>query len=308
MSRRFPCLPRPGVAFCLLALLAAFQPAPRSAHAAGAISATPVSQSSPDFARPHDLVLSPDKRFLYVADLGHHAIQVVDPVNLQIVGTIAEGEVAAPHDVIFDREGRLLVADTGNDRIAIYRVDGTKGELVAELKGGLGAPEGVAQGPDGRIYVTNAGRATLVVFENGRAVRRVGSWGDGPVQFSRPHDIEVGSDGRVYIADPGNNRIQILDSNLDFLGALAGAPPFDFNEPKYMKLESSGILYVADQYNDRIQVFDPEFAFMGTLATGVRGDGPDQLNRAEGVEVLDDLMWVSDTYNDRIVLYRLKRE
>lgn len=276
--------------------------------AAERISATPVSQSLPEFARPHDLVLSPDRKLLYVADLGHHAVQVVNPVDLRIVGTIGEGELSAPHDVAFDRDGRLLVADTGNDRIAIFSVDGVTGELTGQLTGGLGAPEGVAQGPDGRIYVTNAGRASLVVFEDGRPVRSVGSWGDGPVQFSRPHDIEVAGDGRVYVADPGNNRIQILDSNLEFLGALSGAGPDAFNEPKYMKLEASGVLYVVDQYNNRVQVFDPEFTLLGTLAAGVRGDGPDQLNRAEGAEVLDDLIWVSDTYNDRIVLYRLQRD
>ncbi len=39
---------------------------------------------------------------------------------------------------------------------------------------------------------------------------------------------------------------------------------------------------------------------------GRRGKGADRLNKPEGVEAVDDRVWVSDTYNHRILLYRLK--
>ena len=85
------------------------------------------------YAHPHDIVLSPDGKKLYVADNGNHRIAVLDVQTLEEIGIFGRGEVREPHDVAFDRKGRLLVADTGNSRIAIYEVSGTGGRLVGEL-------------------------------------------------------------------------------------------------------------------------------------------------------------------------------
>jgi hypothetical protein len=53
-----------------------------------------------------------------------------------------------------------------------------------------------------------------------------------------------------------------------------------------------------------VKVYDGEHTLIGTFASGRRGDGADELDRPEGVETWKDLIWISDTYNDRIVLYR----
>lgn len=268
------------------------------------ISPAFLAASDDSFSRPHDLVLSPDKRLLFVADMGNDVVKVLDPETLAVVGVIGRGELDAPHDVAFDREGRLLVADSGNDRIAIYTVEDTKATYVGELRGDLASPEGVAPGPGGRVYVTNAGRHDIVVFSAGRVTHRAGSRGNGDNEYVRPHDIRIGGGGEIYVADPGNDRIQILTPELEFIGTLDG-PPYDFDEPKYLTTDARGWLYVADQYNNRIKILDNARNPVAAIGTGERGDGPDRLNQPEGVEVWDDLVWVSDTYNNRILLYRL---
>ena len=102
-----------------------------------------------------------------------------------------ERELPNPHDAEFDKAGRLLVADTGNDRVAIYEVNGAQAKLVGELKG-LSGPEGVAVAPDGRVIVTNTRGATLSVFRDGRLERNVGGRGSRDGEFTNPHDVEVG--------------------------------------------------------------------------------------------------------------------
>ncbi|MBD3609451.1 MAG: beta-propeller fold lactonase family protein [Gammaproteobacteria bacterium] len=149
-----------------------------------------VSGSEQAYARPHDIVLSPDGRFLYVADNGHDRIAVLDPDSLKLIGTFGEGEVMEPHDVVFDAHGRLLVADTGGSRIAIYQLQGTQGKLEDEISGGIRRTEGVAVHPNGRVYATGASSDNIVAFKDGKPIIEQGG-------LSSPHDVSVASDGSI---------------------------------------------------------------------------------------------------------------
>lgn len=160
----------------------------------------------------------------------------------------------------------------------------------------------MAPGPDGRVYVTNTGGGEVVVFKDGRVMARTGEYGAGPHQFERPHDVEVGG-GRVYVADPGNDRIQVLDTDLRFVDTIGG-PDYGFDEPKYMALDAAGRLLVVDQHNHRVEVLDAARRVIGTIGSGRQGGGADSLDRPEGATTWRHRIWISDTYNDRVVLYR----
>lgn len=286
-----------------LALVALCLGAP--AHAADEITAKYIGASEERYSRPHDLVLGPDGDALFVADLGYDRVAVLQPVSLRFLGAIGTDELSSPHDVTFDADGRLLVADTGNDRIAIYDVIEGEYRWVGELTGGLSAPEGVAVAPDGRVYVANARGNDVVVFEDGKKVISVGERGSGPGQFIRPHDIHVTPEGRVIVADPGNNRLQILSADLEYIESLGGEA-YDFNEPKYFDYTDAGWLVVADEYNHVLKVIDPKGTLVSVIGKGERGKGPYLFNQPEGVEVSGEDLWVSDTQNGRIVRYSIK--
>lgn len=254
-----------------------------------------VASSERVLARPHDLVLDPRGERLYVTDMDNNRIAVLDPKTLAVLHSFGEAELDKPHDLVFDEQGRLLVADTGNSRIAVYGpVDGNF-QMVGEYRDGLSWTEGVAIGPDGGIYATNVGDNSAVKLVSGRPVLRLAGSGAGKANFVRPHDIDIWGD-KVYVADPGNNRVQVFDLYLRPLRELRAG----FKEPKYMELDERGWLYVADQHNNRIKVFDEGENLVLQFGSG-------ELNYPEGVEVVGDHIWISDTYNDRVVLYR-KRE
>jgi DNA-binding beta-propeller fold protein YncE len=260
-----------------------------------------VASSENIFAEPHDVIADAAGKYLYVADLNHHVIQVLDAESLRVLGVIGQGQLKAPHDVAFDKEGRLLVADTGNDRIALFRVDGAQGEYVGEWREGLTGPEGVDVSPQGRVYVTNTTRHTVAYLVNGTVVKTAGKRGHGPGEFILPHDIEVGPDGRVYVGDPGNNRIHILSGELEYVGELVGEGK-PFNRPKYLGFDDVGRLYVADQHNNQIRIHDQRLKQIAVV-THAAGKA---LNRIEGVYARGERVWVADTYNNRIVRYRWK--
>ena len=292
-----PMLGRAAVAG--LALLATFQ-----ASASKAADAQLIARSDGGFDRPHDLKLSPDGKHLFVADLGKHAVKVLDPATLKTVAEIGKGELRSPHDVAFDRQGRLLVADSGNNRIAVYRLEGLKGTLIESWTGGLRSPEGVTPAPDGTVFATDTFGGGVVAFRDGKAVARAEA-ADGK-NFIRPHDIHLLRDGNLMVVDAGNHRLVTLDKNLGFVSALGG-PPWHFKEPKYVADDDAGRLYVADEYNNRVVVLaSGDRKILLVIAGFTSPSGADKLKQPEGVAVRGDTLWISDTYNDRILAFRVR--
>lgn len=255
------------------------------------------AHSAAEFSQPHDITLSPDQRYLYVADNNNDRIAVLDSSTLALLGSFAEGEVSEPHDVVFDAAGRLLVADTGNSRLAIYEVAGEKGKFVGEIRGGFSRPEGVAVHPNGRVYVTGAGSGNIVAFNNDQAIASAEG-------LSAPHDVVVAADGSIWIADAGNDRLVQMSEELETLSIIKGKP-FNFNGPRYLDFDSKGRLYVADKYAHQIKLISPGHELFYTLGQGSAGKGPGLFDRPEGVVIHEDQAWFSDTYNNRIVRYRI---
>ena len=258
-----------------------------------------VGASPQVYAQPHDLTLSPDGRLLYVADNNNDRIAVVDPITLVLRGTFGEGEVGAPHDVAFDSNGRLLVADTDNNRIAIYRVDGDSGTLVGELRGAFRRPEGVAWHTNGRVYATGASSGNIEAFDNGKSVAIA-------TGFSSPHDIAIAPDGTVWVADANNDRLVQMTAELTVLRTIKGRP-YNFDGPRYLDFDAQGRLYVADKYAHKIKVLavvKPPVLVL-ELGSGRGERGPGKFDRPEGIAIRAADVWFSDTYNDRIVRYRI---
>jgi DNA-binding beta-propeller fold protein YncE len=99
------------------------------------------------------------------------------------------GELNTPHGVAVDPQGRVVVADSGNKRLAIFGADGAFLKHVAAPSRG-----GVAASPDGTLYVSdvNAGAVTMLKGDQIVDVIKV----DG-----RPHGLGVDpATGDVYTA------------------------------------------------------------------------------------------------------------
>ena len=266
---------------------------------AGALEFDFILASEATLNLPHDLALSPDGRYLYVADNGNNRIAVLDPDSLKVIGTFGESELSEPHDAAFDPHGRLLVADTGNDRVVVYTVNGALGKRMDVIRGEFMRPEGVATNRGLRVYVTGAYSNNLVAFDDGAKVSAING-------LSGPHDVETDDAGNVLVVDSNNDRLLILGSDLQILKTLAG-PPYNFNGPRYAVYDDAGRLYVADKYAHQVKVIGTNYKLLGAVGTGKPGQESGQLNKPEGVAVRGQDVWISDTYNNRIVRYRIER-
>lgn len=269
-----------------------------STGAAATLEFELMAASAENLSEPHDIVLSPDGQQLFVADNGNNRIVVLDAMTLNETGGFGSGELSGPHDVVFDQKGHLLVADTHNHRIAIYELNGNGARLVGSLQGRMRAPEGVGIHADGRVFATGAASGNLVIFDGAEVVGELGG-------FSSPHDVEFDSSGHAWVADAANNRVVRLNAELEIDLVLSGAP-YAFSGPRYLDFDSVGRLYVADKYNHQVKIISPDGELTHVLGSGDAGKGEGMFRNPEGIEIRGQDVWISDTYNDRIVRYRLK--
>ena len=165
---------------------------------------------------------------VYVADTANNAIRRVSPDG--IVSTLAGGGAAGfadgsgsnarfngPVGLAVDASGRLIVADTYNDRIRVVEPDGTVATIAGSGMPGavdgsssearFDTPSGVAVDPAGRIYVADTGSGAVRLISKDGSVTTVG-----PLPFDglfRPIGIAATADGAVFVTDERGRIVEI---------------------------------------------------------------------------------------------------
>ncbi len=268
-----------------------------------AFEVTFMGAGSAILGNPHDLKLSPDGQYLYVADVDNNRVAILNPDTLELITSFGEDHQSGTHDIDFDPQGRAYVADTHNNRVVIYDIDARGSTISATLIGNLSdrirGPEGVLVHPNGRIYVAGAWSQNVVAYEDGKVVGELKG-------LSSPHDLELSPDDNIWLADAGNDRMLLLSPDLKILRELSGAP-YDFNGVRYQDVLPDGTLIAADKNNHTIKIISAGGELLKVLGTNKKsGKGPGKFKTPEGVETRGTTIWFSDSGNDRIVKYSIR--
>lgn len=138
-------------------------------------------------------------------------------------------------------------------------------------------PHDIALAVDGSIYAVELG--SPMVHKLDPEGNELASWGGagseaGQFAFDPPPDappldggfLVVGADGNLYVSDSYNNRVQIFDSEGNFLTMWESlgpdGAPFDSTGP--ISADGQGHIYVADFSG--VHQFDPQGNYVQTLA------------------------------------------
>jgi DNA-binding beta-propeller fold protein YncE len=267
---------------------------------AAGLQADFIAASTAALKNPHDLKLSLDGKYLFVADVDNNRVAVLDPKTLKLIGQFGADHQSGTHDIDIDAAGRAYVADTYNDWVLIYKMNGAAAKRVGQLVARIGAPEGVLAHSNGRIYVTGARSGNVVAYKDGAVVAE-------RKRLSAPHDVAQAPNGDIWLADAGNDRLLVLSPDLSVKRVLKGAP-YHFNGVRYLDVLPDGVVIAADKNNHQVKFIGPDGALLLTLGTGRPGRGPGVFTTPEGVETRGDTIWLSDSGNDRVVKYRIRRQ
>ncbi|TNF87714.1 MAG: hypothetical protein EP300_09935 [Gammaproteobacteria bacterium] len=259
-----------------------------------------IGASTAPLGNPHDLKLSPDGKYLFVSDVDNDRVAILDPETLEWVAEFGADHQGGTHDVDFDRDGRVYVADTHNNRVTIYQINGTDARLVDEVGARIRGPEGVLLHPNGRLYVAGAWSGNVVAYRDGEVVAELGG-------LSSPHDLELAQGGDIWLADAGNSRLLLLSPDLEIKKEL-GRSEYDFNGVRYLDLTDDGMIIAADKNNHQVKFIAADGSLVHVMGDGKAGRGINRFRTPEGVEVRGSELWLSDSGNDRVVKYRLELE
>jgi sugar lactone lactonase YvrE len=217
------------------------------------------------------------------APIGGPPLIVVQRVATGQAGTPSTPPLNAPTE--FAGPAPVITAKRGDETATVNPSQATvtiaSGSHTVTVGGwGVGpgqllGPSGVVIGPQGWVYVTNAGANNVVVYtSSGRVVARWGAFGHGSGQFNGPSGIGVGPHGTVYVADTLNQRIQAFTPTGRFLGQVAAA------WPTTLRVVASGQVAFADGITDgsgvasfsRVTTTLPAPSAATALAVNARGD------------------------------------
>ena len=276
---------------------------------------------------PYGLVIGPDGA-LYFCDLDNQRIRRLDLATKRVTtiagdgqkawrgdgGSALEASLNMPHELRFDSNGDLFIAERDNH--VIRKVDMKTG-LISTVAGtgkpgfsGDGGPATAAQlNQPHSIYFDVDGSLLICDIGNNRIRRlragKIETWSVAGAALRGPRTLALAPNGDLYLTLREGNAVYRIDARTHALHHVAGtgeqghsgdggpAQQAKLAGPKGLALDPAGALYLADTESHTIRRID--------LQTGVITTVLDKLRRPHGVYFAGGVLYVTDSESHKIL-------
>ena len=207
----------------------------------------------PGLSLPWDMVA--DDTYLFVSEVFQNNIHRIKlPGKRPISGWEAAGN---RNGLSITKQGSVLVTCHSLNKLLEYSTDGImRREIV--LQSDIGNPYRVIQLDNDQFLIDHHGsmHRVCLIDNRGQLIKSFGeTTGTKGGTLSSPRQLVVDRYGFILVADQGNNRVVLLDSNLEFVKDLILASA-GINKIFALHLvEQNGKLYVSDNINYKLAVF-----------------------------------------------------
>ena len=228
----------------------------------------------------------------------------VKPRQFRPVLSFGQQILLNPWGVTVNERDEIVVSDFGNNKIHLFKSDGTH----IKSFGGYGThqgefirPAGIAFNGNDIIVAELENHRVQKISKQGQYLSHFGEKGSLDHQLNKPCGLSIDSDGNILVADLNNKSIKIFSAVGQFLTKIGKEN--SFTKPFHC-IQHDNYLIVSDSGDHSIKCFDRKGNFLYKFGKKGNADGQFNTPRCLSMDKAGHLM-VCDTENYRIQVFDL---
>jgi len=256
-------------------------------------------QSAERMVRPYSIAAN--QELIAVADPGSKALHLYNKKKgtYKNIRRAGDSVLVSPVGVAIS-EDYLFLSDSETEKVFVLNHNGDYISTITDMK----RPTGLAYDfLNHRLYVSDTLNHQVVVYnDKGDRLFTIGERTKQKGGFNFPSHLFI-ANNRLYVNDTMNFRIQIFGLDGKYITAFGkhGDASGHFSQPKGVGVDSRGHIYVVDAIFHRVQVFDEKGQYL--IAFGSQGKGAAEFWLPTGLFIVQDRIYVADSYNRRIQVF-----
>jgi DNA-binding beta-propeller fold protein YncE len=249
--------------------------------------------------------------YLGVTDAVNGAVIILEKngkIRKRITG-FKGGRLISPVSCCTDETGNLYISDSA--RQVVLQFD----QKFKFKKVFISYPQSRITGilfSKGMFYCVDTRNHRILCFNRaGDLAFSFGKRGGAEGEFNFPTHITADND-YIYITDAMNFRVQVFDRSGKFIRGFGGMGRGggNFSKPKGIAVDPEQRIFIADAMFDNVQIFNMKGEFLYYFGSPGHRGGEFWMPSDVLVESVnsDNFIWVADTYNSRIQVFKLIKE
>lgn len=214
---------------------------------------------------------------VYVYSRSEHPLVIFDREG-NFLDSWGEDVLKDAHGIFIDQEDNVWCTERETHCVRKFNKNG---ELVLTIgtPGVQGANDGdpfrlptdLAITSDGTLFITDGyGNARVHKYtQDGQLLKSWGTWGEGPGQFQLSHCVRADKQDRLWVCDRTNNRIQIFDTDGNFLTQWTG-----LYHPDTIHFDpNDDVIYIAE-LDQQVSIYDLDGQLLSQWGGRVKSEKP----------------------------------